>query len=818
MRLLLLTAFLFIAGCFLTFGQTTIDNFDSSVLDEVYTVNSEGPPTVFTTSDNTTDFQEGSGSIQMIITLGNIHTWGTFCELHYGAPEGTTFNWSISDTLRLWVKVYEAPTSPENMYFRIQFQDQPAPGDPLELWIYESAIALDTQTDWYELVIPFRALASDGSTAPSDSGFTVSPVGWGIAHNNEKFDVDKLVSYGLVAVTGIDITDSLKIGFDNFTRSGHRAVPYVVFNGRAVPSDLSLFVWGQSAVNIEDGAGATPNTNAVRWVQGDEWSNGWTGFGYNISPSWDMAGAWEVDSLKLKIKCPAGTGPLRAQFESANGKMGTVFQPMDDDQWHQYSLPLNEFVVQDGAADFDSSQVTVFGLMAEASAVAGRVIYIDDIWTGNPSIDVAPPNPPTELVASAGSYVNTILWTDTPNEAGESYRVYYSRDPIADPEAAGVEVVSWPLNTLENISTLDHVLRAPKTDQSVTYYYAAVCTDAAGNVSVLSDNSAPITNTAQGVTIINPTAPTNFAADGDLSDWAGITPFRIFPSDGSGHVVTNTTIDGDNDLSALAYVAVDENYLYVAFDVVDDIVSTDTTLSSYLIDSPDLFIGLYDWHGTSHTSLRDGDEPDYHFRFGRNAAIIDNIGAHRILEQGDANYYWDEKFTPGYVVEAKIAWSDLAAIREDALFNPYIGMRIPIDFSFNDADATGEREGILTYSQFSEDLSYQDVSRWLYTWIGDQWTDVENNQGTVLNYKLSQNYPNPFNPTTQINYTVEEPGLVTLKVYDMLGKEVMTLVNVNQGAGQYVAQFNGAGLASGMYIYKLQVNDFVSVKKMILMK
>jgi hypothetical protein len=144
-------------------------------------------------------------------------------------------------------------------------------------------------------------------------------------------------------------------------------------------------------------------------------------------------------------------------------------------------------------------------------------------------------------------------------------------------------------------------------------------------------------------------------------------------------------------------------------------------------------------------------------------------------------------------------------------------MRIPIDHSINDAD-TGIREGIITYSPFNEDQSWNDVSRWLYTWIGGAWTDVENDENVVLTYELEQNYPNPFNPATQIRYTLEQASNVTLRVYDMLGREVATLINENQNAGRHVVDFNASNFASGVYLYRLQAGSFVQVKKMILMK
>ncbi|MBE0551469.1 MAG: T9SS type A sorting domain-containing protein [Ignavibacterium sp.] len=85
-------------------------------------------------------------------------------------------------------------------------------------------------------------------------------------------------------------------------------------------------------------------------------------------------------------------------------------------------------------------------------------------------------------------------------------------------------------------------------------------------------------------------------------------------------------------------------------------------------------------------------------------------------------------------------------------------------------------------------------------------------------YELFDNYPNPFNPSTKISYSIKEEGLVTLKVYDILGKEIVTLVNENKPAGIYEAEFNASQLPSGMYIYKIQTGSFSDVKKMLLTK
>ncbi|MFN3427377.1 MAG: T9SS type A sorting domain-containing protein, partial [Candidatus Thermochlorobacter sp.] len=89
----------------------------------------------------------------------------------------------------------------------------------------------------------------------------------------------------------------------------------------------------------------------------------------------------------------------------------------------------------------------------------------------------------------------------------------------------------------------------------------------------------------------------------------------------------------------------------------------------------------------------------------------------------------------------------------------------------------------------------------------------------VFEYKLEQNYPNPFNPATNIKYSIRSAGLVSLKVYDLLGREVATLVNQVQQPGEYQVTFNASNLtASGMYIYRLQAGNFTRTMKMMVVK
>jgi hypothetical protein len=85
-------------------------------------------------------------------------------------------------------------------------------------------------------------------------------------------------------------------------------------------------------------------------------------------------------------------------------------------------------------------------------------------------------------------------------------------------------------------------------------------------------------------------------------------------------------------------------------------------------------------------------------------------------------------------------------------------------------------------------------------------------------YALSQNYPNPFNPTTKIDFAIRNNGFVSLKIFDILGREVRQLVNETKNAGVYSVEFNASEFASGVYLYRLESNGFVDVKRMMLIK
>lgn len=100
----------------------------------------------------------------------------------------------------------------------------------------------------------------------------------------------------------------------------------------------------------------------------------------------------------------------------------------------------------------------------------------------------------------------------------------------------------------------------------------------------------------------------------------------------------------------------------------------------------------------------------------------------------------------------------------------------------------------------------------------DVLTSVEGEETLPIEYKLEQNYPNPFNPSTIIKYAVAERSYVVINIYNIAGEEIVTLVNEEKDRGWYEIKFNSNGLASGIYLCRMQAGNYVSIKKMMLLK
>lgn len=195
--------------------------------------------------------------------------------------------------------------------------------------------------------------------------------------------------------------------------------------------------------------------------------------------------------------------------------------------------------------------------------------------------------------------------------------------------------------------------------------------------------------------------------------------------------------------------------------------------------------------------------------------------------------------TSGVIVKTTdggLTWNLHTTLTSEALYS--------IDYiTPNNAVAVGSNGTILSTINGGETWSLQTigVTKWLYGislfdsnngWaVGDYGTilhttnggvtfieNEENNFTQPKEFLLQQNYPNPFNPSTNIQYSISTTQFVTIKVYDILGNEIATLVNDYKPAGTYEVTFNASKLSSGIYFYKLQSGNFVQTRKMILLK
>jgi hypothetical protein len=184
-------------------------------------------------------------------------------------------------------------------------------------------------------------------------------------------------------------------------------------------------------------------------------------------------------------------------------------------------------------------------------------------------------------------------------------------------------------------------------------------------------------------------------------------------------------------------------------------------------------------------------------------------------------------------------WSDISSNLPDAPVNAfavdnnnqsvlYVGNDVGMYVSFNTGDNwefLGEGLPIVTVGDIkihptANFLVAGTHGRSMYKIDLDMVTGIETDKGTTpLNsFVLEQNYPNPFNPSTTIQYTVGSQQFVVLKVYDILGEEIATLVNEEKSAGTYEIMFDAQVLTSGVYFYTLEAGSYIQTKKMILMR
>lgn len=187
-----------------------------------------------------------------------------------------------------------------------------------------------------------------------------------------------------------------------------------------------------------------------------------------------------------------------------------------------------------------------------------------------------------------------------------------------------------------------------------------------------------------------------------------------------------------------------------------------------------------------------------------------NIRFKRILDNLP-NTMWSSSICYGVCYAPFI---NVVPLEGDPAITLITGVQDTMDITY-DAPTLGIADVIIR--MYNENDTNQYIDRHFYLNVNS--VGINTISTLAENYSLSQNYPNPFNPSTKIEFSIPNSGNVSLKVYDILGNEVASLVNNERlSAGKYKADFNASYLSSGIYYYTIRANNFTDTKKMLLVK
>ena len=799
--------------------------------------------------------QSGADALWLDWGLFTDQSWGGSMAIQHILPDTSAtgefeiaryYDFSDFTHINLWYNVL-VPAAPAAV-FRIKMQDASEgigsqPSSETEDWYMEDSGLFQSTPGWKMLSVPLESL---GNVTPGPAGFSRPGCPgscWSGLYGNGEFDLDKITGYQ-IEITGPQygaVDDSTTTGtvlYDNFHVSGVRYNTLTSFEGaptsEALQSNAGSYTVSTSADAILDAGALQLDYTVV----GDQ---GWGGevdlfFAPDGADNFGDMQARTAISVFYKVMTPAsagGTFGLRVHENSDGNSELWAFESTEvmtdaSGQWRRFLVPFDEMTIpswsttHDGILDRSAiTQIQFVFYTGEGSTTTGSILFDRMTGYGFQETDYEAPVAVTGVSAATGAaYENIVTWADVPGEDGESYNVYYSMSPITDVSAEGVYLLQ--AGVAEGTEVVVHPLYYPSADGSLTYYYAVSAKDRVGNLGAPGATAASVTNTARGLATISMSSPA-FVADGDLSEFASITPIHIEAGTPIGHVASGFADPSDAaDFSADARIAIDSDYIYVGIMVSDqtyDPMPSASAANPWMYDGAELNIGLYDGRSGKHANYNVTDMPDY--KFSMYGAWMANDQGRFEADNGTEAYYTGA-VAGGWVVEARIPLADL---NRDGFekFVPQNGMWIPLDIVlFDDDTAPGgeNRETILAYSPYNNDNSWSSPNNWFYTWIGDQFSvGVETVSTEVpMEYSLQANYPNPFNPVTTFRYDVAQSGNVALEVYNMLGQRVAQVVNRAQAAGTYEVQFDASHLSSGVYLYTLSSGGFIQTRKMTLLR
>ena len=517
-------------------------------------------------------------------------------------------------------------------------------------------------------------------------------------------------------------------------------------------------------------------------------------------------------------------------------------------------------------SEFEWNRITRFGGFFDNNQ-GGGPMYVDNFYIGARGLDLTAasgaPAAMTGVTFATDGAENVVSWTHNPAFGG--YNIYSSDAAITDVRADGVSLIGNVPFSADAFELRDR-LEIPHPAFNAPTYYAVTSTssfgvenpDVSSSAGVIDNPNVAVSPSVVQLTEDEGNALFDAISAGTASGAAfppGTIPFRVDDTHSQQGEFLGFP-DSNDDLSATVWMGyTDLNELWVYAEVKDDVnefIGDGAPVGdAWQFDSVEILWGNYDVRdvggtvpgGSPHQDMQRGDFADYQFRLFpqansagevTNSVVFAGGGSLEDVIQGGGAAYEDLTDGSGNV----IGWKMLGLIPLDQIQNTDAGdavldppgadevRLIPLNISLNDADGN-TRETQIVWS-----LKGNVNNQWWNTPAQSQTvamvgrnlaifaTSNETDDTVPGTYALDQNYPNPFNPATSINFTLANTEQVTLRVYDILGREVATLIDGQpMTSGRHSVSFDASQLASGVYLYRLEAGTaFAQTRQMLLLK